>query len=153
MATKGNTIVASTLERHTSKELIFDLFATQVALHGKNIYNLILDLDDDGLLYTTSDDINEIKKYMKKYYKKRYIRTDGINFDNYFKRIIIKYTKTIVRDCYIIYINGKNNRGENKIMGVNDEMKEILEQKLRVLNKDPELQLKIMMFKLLGVKI
>jgi hypothetical protein len=156
MATRlnGNTISAFTMETHTSSINILNLFATQVTLHGLSTYNLILDLDDEGLYYTKTDDINEIKTYMKKYFKKRYVRTDGVKFDSYFKKTFIKYTKDIVRDHYIIYVNGKNNKGENKIMGMNDyimeKLWELVERMAIATNNETTL-LKIKLYKIVGI--
>ena len=122
----GNTIVSSVVvPKDTDEQHILKLWGLQVALHSYHNFNLILDLGDGGIYYTSNASFDEITPYLKKYFEKGYINTGGSNIDKYIKKTFKKYITTDFpnRPAYLIYVkaHSRTNRGENKIFGIKQD--------------------------------
>ncbi len=120
------SVVATTIRRNERSQMdIYKLFCCQVALNGYNNINILLETDE-GLYYSSVENNAELKEYMKKYYDRGFINTDGVQFKSYYKRTYEKYMRDKYpnRPAYIVYVGGRSfleGRGQNVIFGINEE--------------------------------
>ena len=134
----------------TTPEEIGKLWTTQISLHGYNTYNLIYQLEDGGLMYSTSDKFEDLVIYLNKYYAKGDLNTGGIKFKKYLNNQLKKYFEDYPgRPAYVIFVNAKGlKRGENKIMGVSEEGLEYFRFQASLMKDDPMARFLIQMMEL-----